>query len=270
MQDVRTQLFERISGRRYRAVLVAERSGVLSGVEAAAECARELGIELEICRAEGDEVSHGAVFANFAGTPEQIAAAEERLMGTMSKASGIATAARTAVQVADGRVKIVSGAWKKMPGQIKELVRRAIVAGGASFRITEPPMVYMDKNFVRMFGSVRETLAAAACFEGATKCIQLRGEKASIREETLQAVEGGADILMIDTGRIADAAVCLQTLRELSCRDQVQVAFAGDVEIGSIPGLLEQADVDILDIGKRIVDAPLLDMRLDVIGEEQA
>lgn len=270
MQDVRSQLFEHIRGRRYRAVLVAERSGVLSGVEAALEAARELGIELEICKAEGDELSHGGVFANFAGSPEQIAAAEERLMGTMSKASGIATAARTAVQVADGRVKIVSGAWKKMPGQIKQLVRQAIAAGGASFRITEPPMVYMDKNFVRMFGSIRETLAAAACFEDATKCIQLRGEKASIREETLQAVEGGAHILMVDTGRIEDAEECVQYLRANGWRGRVQVAFAGNVDIGCIPELLDRVDVDILDIGKRIVDAPLLDMRLEVIGEEQA
>ncbi len=270
MEDVRTRLFESISSRRFRAVLIAERAGVLAGVEAAEECARNLGIDLEICRREGDDLSHGVAFANFSGTPEQIAAAEEQLIGTLAKASGIATAARAAVLVADGRVKIVCGAWKKMPIQMKQVVRRAITAGGAAARITEPPMLYMDKNFVRMFGSVRDTLAAAACFENTTKCIQLRGEKASIQEETRQAIAGGANILMIDTGRIDDAATCLETLRELGCRDKVQVAFAGEVAIDRIPEILDRADVDILDIGKKIVDAPLLDMRLDVIGEERA
>ena len=46
--------------------------------------------------------------------------------------SAAATAARTAVLLADGRAEIVSGSWKKMPPEIKGLVRRAIEAGDAS------------------------------------------------------------------------------------------------------------------------------------------
>jgi len=44
-----------------------------------------------------------------------MAAAEEELIGWLSKASGIATAARRARRTAGKDLKVVSGAWKKMP-----------------------------------------------------------------------------------------------------------------------------------------------------------
>lgn len=124
MEDIRDILFEEIASKRFRAVLTAERSGVISGVEEAYACAKELGIDLELCKAEGAEVSHGERFGNFLGTPKQIALAEERLIGTLAKASGIATASRTAVRLADGKTQIVSGSWKKMPPAIKQMVGR--------------------------------------------------------------------------------------------------------------------------------------------------
>ena len=44
------------------------------------------------------------------------------------------------------------------------------------------------------------------------------------------------------------------------------VRTAGNVKLTDIPELSERAD--ILCIGKEIVDAPLLDWKLDVMGEE--
>ena len=150
---------------------------------------------------------------------------------------------------------------------MKQIVREAITTGGASFRICEIPMLYMDKNFVAMFGSVAETMKAAAGISGVTKVIQIRGERASIEEETVQALAGGADILMVDTGKIADFDACSEKLRAMRARQNVRVAFAGNVTIDDIPAMAARG-VDILCIGKQIVDAPLLDMKFNVIGEE--
>ena len=268
MTDIRDVLFRDIAEKRFRATLTAERAGILAGKADALAFAKELGVELEICREDGDDLDHGRCFANFAGTPKQIAVAEEKLVGLLAKSSGIATAARTAVLLSLGRARIVCGSWKKMPPAIKDLVRSAITVGGASVRIADPPMLYMDKNFVRMLGSVEAAMKASAEITGRTKCVQLRGETADIAEETRQAVRGGADILMVDTGSREDLQCCLETLRASGCRERVKVAFAGGVQIVEIPELLEFGP-DIIGIGREIIDAPLLDMRLDVIGEEQ-
>ena len=252
MTDIRDILFESISSKRFRVIITAERSGVLSGVQDAFRCAQELGIQLELCKGEGEEVSHGECFGNFLGTPKQIALAEERLIGTLAKASGIATAARTAMQLADGKVEIVSGSWKKMPPNIKHMVRKATVAGGAKFRICEPPMVYLDKNFIRMFGSISAALSACENLPGSTRVVQLKDVSKTIEEETKEAVVGGAEILMV---------------KKHGWRHRVKVAFAGNVHLTDIPDLKETG-IDILCIGKEIVDAQLLDLKLDVLQEE--
>ena len=194
MRDIRDDLFRSIYGRRFRAALTAERAGVLAGTEAAKAQADELGIELELCKADGEDLMHGERIGTLVAAAKQVALAEERMIGALAKASGIATAARTAVLMADGRAEIVSGSWKKMPPQIKELIRGAILTGGANCRIAEQPMIYLDKNYIRMLGSIPQALAACASFHEYTKVVQLRGESATVAWETQAAVRGGADV----------------------------------------------------------------------------
>lgn len=267
MTDIRDIIFSDIGHKKFRAVLTAERSGILSGVEEALSKAAELEIDLELCKKEGDNVGHGERIGNILAYPKQIALAEECLIGTLAKASGIATAARTAVQLADGKIEIVSGSWKKMPPQIKNLVRTAITTGGASFRITTPPMIYMDKNFIRMLGSVKKALDACAAFPDYTKVVQIKGMEETIENETAQAIEGGAGILMVDSGKLEDLDRCLIKVNELGAGKKAKIAFAGNVKLINIPELAQRG-ADILCIGKEIVDAQLLDLKLDVIAEE--
>lgn len=67
MTDVRDILFREIAEKKFRAVLTAERSGVFCGKSAAITCAQALGIELEICKNDGDELSHGQRVCQFVG-----------------------------------------------------------------------------------------------------------------------------------------------------------------------------------------------------------
>lgn len=145
------------------------------------------------------------------------------------------------------------------------MVRTATASGGAAFRICQPPMAYLDKNFIRMFGSIPAALDACQRLPGFTRVVQIRGITAGIEEETIQAVKGGAAILMVDTGELADLDCCLTTLDRLGGRKLAEVAFAGNVRLTDIPELAERG-IDILCIGKEIVDAKLLDMKLDVLG----
>lgn len=197
-------------------------------------------------------------------TPKKIAIAEEKIIGTISKYSGIATAARKAVDSAQGRVRIVSGSWKKMPPAIKNGVRNAIVAGGASFRICNKQMIYLDKNYIRMLGSIPDTLDAVKDFVGYTKVIQIRGEKLSIEEETKLSAENGCNFLMVDTGNLEDFKRCSAFVDKMGIRDRVEIAFAGNVKISNMETYISLG-IDVLCIGKEIVDAPLLDMKIDVI-----
>jgi nicotinate-nucleotide pyrophosphorylase (carboxylating) len=57
-------------------------------------------------------------------------------------------------------------------------------------------------------------------------------------------------------------------LVQTGLRSKVKLAFGGGVSIEKI-GTLKTLDVDIVDVGREIVDAPLLDMRLEIIDTKK-
>ena len=265
-EDIRDIIFSRIKDKKFSALLRAENSGCLSGIEQAVIQAKEMGLSFAVNKKDGDSIAAGESIGRIMGSPKQIAIAEEKLIAVLSKYSGIASAARKAVDFAAGKLRIVCGAWKKMPPEIKDGVRRAASDGGADFRITSVPMFYLDKNYIRMFGSVKKTLLAVQENKEYIKVIQIRGELASIEEEIRDAVEYGAGILMVDTGNEADLKRCIAELDNSNKRNKVELAYSGGVVLSDIPKYRDMG-VDILCIGREIVDAPLLDMKLDVETE---
>lgn len=152
-----------------------------------------------------------------------------------------------------------------MPPEIKWQVREAVAAGKASFRIANPPFLYLDKNFVRMLGGIEKTMLAVASIPDTLKVIQLKGEYGDIAKEAVTAVYGGAGILMIDTGNLDDFERVQDALIKAGLRPKVKLAFAQGIKVEDIPSLRGRG-IEILDIGMSIIDAPLLDMKMDVKG----
>lgn len=261
--DIRDVIFASIRDRVYTARLIVEQDGVLSGIKRLQAALEEKQLTYRLFKQDGDRVEAGEVIMTLSGRPKEIAVVEEFVIGMISKPSGIATAARKAVEYA-GSLRVVSGAWKKMPPEIKQSVREAVSHGGAQFRIVDTPFLYLDKNFVRMLGGVKETLTAVSAMPE-LKVIQLKGESGSIAEEAQAAVEAGAGIIMVDTGNLEDLRKVSVCLRESGCRSGVRLAFARGISLEDIPNL-QGEDIDILDIGMQIIDAPLLDMKIDVAG----
>lgn len=262
-QDVRDIFLASVITEQNTADIVADGSGVISGTKSLIEALQGIGIQPDFITLDGSEVLKGTVIATISGSPKQIAMAEEFSIGVLAKPSGIATAARRAVALAGPDLRIVCGAWKKMPPAIKHTVREAITCGGAAFRISDKPFVYLDKNIVSMLHGIEATLAAVRDMKESLKCIQIKGWQRDIAEEALIAATLGADIIMVDTGRLEDVEKVNKMLTEKKLRTRVRLAFAKGIRIEDIPQLT-RCGIDILDIGCAILDAPMLDMRLDV------
>ena len=267
MLDIRTILFETLLDKRYLCQLTAEMDGWISGMVETLKQADQIGLKIKFAKEDGEFVNKNDVILSFAGTAVQVSQAEEQLMGYLGKASGVATAAKHAVDQVGNKVKIVCGAIKKMPSSLKESLRNAVLQSGCLVRIAPHPMIYIDKNTVRMHGGIAQALSAVASLNDHTKCIQLRKYGlASIADETEIAVAAGADILMIDTGVVSDLEECINYLEGNVLRDKVKVAYAGQITLKDLPSLAK-VGVDYLDIGRAILDAPLMDMSLDVITQ---
>jgi len=264
--DLRDIIFKDVINKKFTAVIISEEEGLLAGKEILEEKGKEIGIKFLFLLEDASQLKPGIVIARFIARPKQICICEDNLIGLISKYSGIATAAAVARQVSKEKIKIVCGAWKKMPTEVKPFIRRAVEVGGLKTRIVDKDFVYLDKNYIRMFGSIEKTLKSVEKMKDKIKAIQIRGETNLIEVEALEAIGNGANILMIDTGRIKDVQKVLYVLEKENKRNLVKVAFAGNIKISEIDELTN-FDIDILDIGRQIIDAPLLDMSLDVISE---
>ena len=269
MSDPRDKFFEPVASARVTARVIADEPGIVAGAGTVPDALAEIGLSAARQLANGSPVDRGTVVTEVSGSPKQIALAEERLIGLLAKPSGIATATARFVARAGGRMRVVSGAWKKLPFSQKEMIRQAIAVGGAAPRIAEWPFIYIDKNFVRMHGGLEEAMAAATRFETGTRIVQIRGEYGDIGTEAVRVAAAGASIVFVDSGQIADAERAISALNARGLRHGVEVAFAGGVQLGDIEALAE-IGVDVIDVGRPIVDAPLLDMRLDVVDVSRA
>lgn len=259
------KVFKKIEDRSFQAVLRSQGKGILAGIPFAEAAVDALGLKAVWRKKSGESVRIGEEIARFKGTPEQIIKGENFVIGLISKPSGIATAARKAKKAGKGRLRLVSGGWKKHPFLVKEMIREAIIAGGLFTHMVDPPFLYLDKNYVRIFGGIGRTLRSISASPEA-KIVQVRGEFRPIGEEAREAIANGAKVVMVDTGSWADLDEVLRVVRTRKAFSGVKTAFAGGVQIKDIP-VLGKKGVDILDIGAAVLDAPWLELSYDVVGE---
>jgi nicotinate-nucleotide pyrophosphorylase (carboxylating) len=269
-EDLRDQIFASLEGCLFTAEVRVTSPGLVCGVEMARNKAEALGCIVLKEITDGDTLLNNThPVLSMRGPAKAIAMAEDCVPGAIAKFSGIARAARNARGLAGSRVKVVSGATKKMPDEIKAQLRRAIHFGGGSNCISDRPFLYLDKNYVRMFGGVRQTLAAVTAMQGYVRVIQLRGLVESLPSEARAAIEMEAEILMVDTGRLDDLDLVSSMVRQSGRRESTTIAFAGDIAMEEIPAIVAH-DVDILDVGRAIIDAPMIDIKVDVVAGEIA
>ena len=269
MQDLRDDIFKWVMTRSVTADIIAEDAGIIAGIQAAEEKAKSLRLDIIQMAEEGQTVQRGDVIAKVSGNPKQIALAEDQLIGLVAKPSGIATATRNCVDRAGPDIQIICGAWKKMPVVLKQIIRDAIVTGGGYFRISRDPFIYLDKNYIQMLGGIKRSLQAVAHLAGFIKVVQIKGRQKDIALEACEAAELDADIIFVDSGQPEDLREIADLLNRKGLRDRVKIAFGGSVKIEDIDRI-KDLPVDILEIGRQIVDAPLLDLKLEVVEIKEA
>lgn len=267
--DIREEILRNVQSTHVTAAVLADDNGIIAGVKSTMREIGAIGLSASQCVDDGTRVKKGDEVVRIDGSPKQVLMAEEVLIGLLGKASGIATSAHRFVQATEGKPRVVCGAWKKMPPALKEMIREAIVVGGASFRIAPGAFVYLDKNYVELLGGIKRSLGAVAHLNNHSRVLQVKGRYADVVTEACEAAESGADIVFIDTGRPDDIGPVVEKLIQVGLRNRVKLAFGGGVNMETIDRI-KDLDVDILDIGRQIVDAPILDMRLEIVDSNHS
>jgi nicotinate-nucleotide pyrophosphorylase (carboxylating) len=264
MEDLQDRIFRSVATKKVTACIFTDDAGIVAGTDSVKEEAVRLELFIERIVEDGDQVRKGDEIVRFKGSPKQVVVAEDLLIGLLAKPSGIATATRKAIELTKGKPIIVCGGWKKMPYILKDMIRRALVKGGAQPRICPQQFIYLDKNYVKLLGGIKESLKAVSELKDYTKVIQIRGSYDDIGLEACEAARYGAKVLFIDTGKANDVNLVNNKLVQMGLRNKVKIAFGGGIRLKDID-TLKAMDIDILDIGRALIDAPLLDMRLEII-----
>lgn len=209
---------------------------------------------------DGEAVSAGQVLIEVEGTASELAVAEDYVLGPLGFASGIATRARIFRQASPSGLHIACGGWKKLPVALKPLLRAGLAAAGVLPRLVAGDFIYVNKNAVRLLGNVTDAIAAGRALGHGPVAVQVRSV-----EEGLFSARAGAGIIMVDTARLQDLADVHQALTAAGLRDGVVLAFGGGVRLVDLPAA-HAAGAQAVDVGRAILDAPLLDLRMEVVA----
>ncbi|MBS1334028.1 MAG: carboxylating nicotinate-nucleotide diphosphorylase [Clostridiales bacterium] len=234
-------------------VFRAKESGVLCGIDIARRTFELVGGEVAFVKkkADGDLLEKGDIVAEISGNAASILMGERTTLNLMQRASGIATAARRAMQAVEGTQARITDTRKTMPG-LRKLDKYAVRAAGAvNHRFSLSDGILIKDNHIAAAGGIAPAVRAAK--RKAPHTLKVEVEVESL-DGLREALEAGADIIMLDNMscalmreavEITAGRAVLEASGNMGERDLAEVAATG-VDLISIGGLTHS--VKALDI----------------------
>ena len=183
----------------------------------------------------------------------------ERLaLNLLQRMSGIATRTRSYVDALEGLKTRLVDTRKTTPGH-RLLEKYAVrVGGGANHRFGLYDAVMIKDNHIKGAGSITEAVERARAVIPHTMTIEVETENLAHVQEALQA---GADIIMLDNMRPDRMREAVALIRELA--PHVKVEASGNVSLETIRGIAETG-VDVISVGRLTYSFESLDISLDL------
>jgi nicotinate-nucleotide pyrophosphorylase (carboxylating) len=148
------------------------------------------------------ETPHGkknvVELATVTGPAAQILHGERTALNTLSRCSGVATAARSArLQALSAKWKgYVAGTRKTTPGSFRVVEKYGLLVGGvATHRLDLSQMVMLKDNHIVAAGSITDAVRIARIAAGFSQKIEVECQSL---DEAFEAAAAGADIVMLD------------------------------------------------------------------------
>lgn len=194
---------------RARAAVRAKEDLVLCGMEVARQTFALVDEELNFkpLKKDGDEVKKGEVVLQLEGRTLSILKGERTALNFMQRLSGIASASRHYAQLAAPYGVMVVDTRKTQPA-MRRLDKYAVRVGGArNHRMSLSDSVMIKDNHIAAAGSIAAAVARIKAAIGHTPKIEV---ETTTLDEVDQALQAGADIIMLDNMTPAQAAQAVQ------------------------------------------------------------
>jgi nicotinate-nucleotide pyrophosphorylase (carboxylating) len=240
-------------GARAVAELVPRADGVLAGRRAATETFAQVDGEVVVRWAadDGDPVAGGQRLAEVAGRLASILTAERTALNLLGHLSGIATLTHRYARAA--APALVRDTRKTTPG-LRALEKAAVRAGGGvNHRGSLSDGILLKDNHLAGLTIAEGLERARRLWPG--RAVQVECDSV---EQLEDAVEAGADLVLLDNMTPDEVAVCVA---QVAGRCPVEVS--GGVTLDTVAAYAA-AGADLISVGALTHSAPVLDIGLDV------
>ena len=243
---------------RAQAAVTAKEDLVLCGLETAREVFAAVDAELVFTslKKDGDFVKKGEKVLTLEGRTLSILKGERTALNFMQRLSGIATAAREYAEIGKKYGVMIVDTRKTQPG-LRRLDKYAVRTGGArNHRISLADSVMIKDNHIAAAGSITAAVQKIKSVIGHTPKVEVETTNLAEVKEALQA---GADIIMLDNMTPEQVAVCKQ---EIAGRAITEVS--GGVNKTNLAAYCA-ARPDVISMGALTHSVPAKDLSLKIV-----
>jgi nicotinate-nucleotide pyrophosphorylase (carboxylating) len=214
--------------------------------------------EIEAFVGEGEEVAAGTVFATLKGYADVLLTGERVALNLMQRMSGVATLTRAYVNAVEGTSAQIVDTRKTTPG-LRMLEKYAVtVGGGKNHRFGLDDGVLIKDNHIALAGGITEAVVLAKQKVGHLHKIEVEiSNWAQLRE----ALEAGADIVLLDNQTPEEAAKLVQMARQIN--PAVLLEASGGMDLDRVRSFAE-AGVDLISVGRLTHSARAVDISFKI------
>jgi nicotinate-nucleotide pyrophosphorylase (carboxylating) len=237
------------------AVLVAKEKGILAGIDVAEKVFKKIdnSVIFKKLRDDGQSIEKGNELASIKGNSISLLKGERTALNFLQRMSGIATETSAFVRAVQGTKTQVLDTRKTTPG-LRLIEKYAVKAGGGqNHRFSLSDMVMIKDNHLKIVGSISDAIKMA--HEKIKPEIQVEVETSSL-EEVREAVESGADIIMLDNMTLEEikevvewnkGRVPLEVSGNVSLETAREIAMMGVdyISVGSLTHSFKSLDISM-------------------------
>jgi nicotinate-nucleotide pyrophosphorylase (carboxylating) len=241
-----------------RAIILAKEDGVLAGIYVVERVFKKIdpSVSFKTHHKDGAEVKKGENLAVLKGPSVSLLKGERTALNFLQRLSGIATKTSRFAQILRNTKTKVLDTRKTTPG-LRNLEKYAVkMGGGENHRLNLSEMVLIKDNHLKIIGSISEAVLLAK--KKIKPGIKIEVEATRL-EEVKEAVNSGADIIMLDN-------MPLNKMKEAVdwVRGRVLIEVSGNVTLSEAEKIA-QIGVDFISVGALTHSYNSLDISMEFL-----
>ncbi|HHH1421340.1 TPA: carboxylating nicotinate-nucleotide diphosphorylase [Yersinia enterocolitica] len=257
-RDLTAQLLP--AGKQAEATIITREAGVFCGERWLNEVFIQLGAQVSVKWEvkDGDELVADQVLCHLTGPARILLTGERTALNFLQTLSGVATEVSRYVTALSGLHTQLLDTRKTVPGLRTALKYAVLCGGGNNHRLGLSDAFLIKENHIIAAGSIKEAVAKAFWIHAD---VPVEVEVESL-DELQQALEAGADIIMLDNFTIPMMREAVNMRDELAkTQSNAQLEVSGNVTLETLRSYAETG-IDFISVGALTKHITALDLSM--------